>query len=311
MARRGYTKCSAGDFTDFEVVVSNNGEPVHTRELSRVITDPRVRWLEQEPATGMLSNFVAAVGEARGRYVAVLHDDDRWAPGLLAALIPPLERRQDAVLSFVDHFMVEPKGGRPGGDRAQLPAVGPDRPGTGLPPAVLRAGRSAVGGHHRVRVPAQRATLAQLPPSVGSFYDIWLCYQLACTGGAAYYHDERLLYYRWHAGSASSARGLEPARSAIAGRLRMLEDLRMRAYTGVLRERLARDHLTAGAELLRRGARRRARTTWRPRLGCTRAGRRRPGWPPAGSPRPHYSIGYRACRMTRVTNKEYGCEHCA
>jgi hypothetical protein len=69
-----------------------------------------------------------------------------------------------------------------------------------------------------------------------------------------------LLYYRWHAGSASSTRGLEPARSAIAGRLRMLDDLRMRDYSGVLRERLARDHLTAGAELLRRGSRRRARS---------------------------------------------------
>jgi len=40
---------------------------------------------------------------------------------------------------------------------------------------------------------------------------------------------------------------------------RMLEDQRMRAHAGVLQERLARDHLTAGAALLRRGARQRAR----------------------------------------------------
>lgn len=250
----------AGDFIDFEVVVSNNGEPAHTRELSKVITDPRVRWLEQAPATGMLSNFVAALGAARGRYVAVLHDDDRWAPGLLATLVPPLERRQDAVLSFVDHYMVDARGRI---ERAATERSSRQWGRTGLaqgyhqPFFELAARQSvAITGcvFRRAALP-----LALLPPSVGSFYDIWLCYQLACTGGAAYYHDERLLYYRRHAGSASSARGLEPARSAIAGRQRMLDDLRMRAYTGVLRERLARDHLTAGAELLRRGARRRAR----------------------------------------------------
>src|SRR5262249_61213009 len=35
-----------GQFQDLEVVVSNNGNPEHTRSLPRAIGDPRGRWIE-------------------------------------------------------------------------------------------------------------------------------------------------------------------------------------------------------------------------------------------------------------------------
>jgi glycosyltransferase involved in cell wall biosynthesis len=250
----------AGDFIDFEVVVSNNGRPEHTRELAEVIRDDRIRWLEQDPDTGILRNFLAALERARGRYIAVLHDDDRWAPNMLSALVPPLQRRADAVLSFADHFRTDRDG------RVDLADTNRNS---------RRWGRTALAqGYHqpffqlaaRQSVPItvsvfRRDALAPsaLPESVATCYDIWLCYGLACTGGAAYYHDERLLFSRRHPGQHSASRELAGPSSAIALRARMLEDQRMRAYAGVLRERLARDHLTAGAALLRSGARQRAR----------------------------------------------------
>jgi glycosyltransferase involved in cell wall biosynthesis len=250
----------SGDFRDLEVVVSNNGRPEDTRNLARVVGDPRVRWLEQDQSLGMLENFLGALSQARGTYVALLHDDDRWLPGFLAALVPPLERRPDCVLSFVDHFVVEVDG-----------RVDP----TATESYSRRFGRTALAaGFHqpffelaaRQTVPItgcvfRRAALeaSLLTSQVGPFYDIWITYQLARTGGAAYYHDERLLFYRVHGESHTASNDLAAHLGTISCRNSMMADPSMRPYRAVLRKRLARDHVSAGAVLLRQGDRLRAR----------------------------------------------------
>jgi glycosyltransferase involved in cell wall biosynthesis len=249
-----------GDFDDLEVVVSNNGEPEHTRELARVVEDSRVRWLEQDQSSGMLQNFLAALSQARGTYVAVLHDDDRWLPGFLAALVPVLERRSDAVLGFTDHFVMDVDGrvnaaltesySREWG-RVDLTA------GFHQPFLDLAARQTVAITGSVFRRDALQA--ASLTPDVGSFYDIWMTYQLACTGGAAYYHDERLMCYRVHPMSATATNDLTGYLSTISWRNRMLSDPSMQPYRGVLSRRLARDHLSAGAVLLRQGDRLHAR----------------------------------------------------
>jgi glycosyltransferase involved in cell wall biosynthesis len=250
----------SGDFKDFEVVVSNNGRPEDTRDLARVVRDPRVRWIEQDQSFGMLENLLGALSQARGTYVALLHDDDRWLPGFLAALVPPLEHRSDCVLSFVDHFVVDVDG------RVDLAAT---------ESYSSRFGRAALAaGFHqpffelaaRQTVPItgcvfRRAALeaALLTSQVGPFYDIWITYQLASTEGAAYYHDERLLFYRVHGESHTASNDLAAYLGTISCRNSMMADPSMRPYHAVLRKRLARDHVSAGAVLLRQGDRVRAR----------------------------------------------------
>ena len=249
-----------GDFADLEVFVSNNGRPEDTRELARAVRDARVRWIEQDQSLGMMENFLAALSQARGRYVALLHDDDRWSPGFLAALVPPLERRSDAVLGFVDHFVVDVDGRV---DDAATESYS------------RRFGRTALaaGFHQPFFELAARQTVAitgcvfrraaletsLLNSQVGPFYDIWITYQLARTGGAAYYHDQRLTYYRVHGTSATASSDLAAYLGTISCRNSMLADPSMRPYRAVLQRRLARDHLSAGAVLLRQGDRARAR----------------------------------------------------
>jgi glycosyltransferase involved in cell wall biosynthesis len=249
-----------GDFEDFEVLVSNNGRAEDTRELARVVRDARVRWIEQDESLGMLDNFLAALSQARGKYVALLHDDDRWLPGFLAALVPPLERRSDGVLGFVDHFVVDGDGrideaatesfSRQFGRKAL--AAGFHQPFFELAARQTVAITGAV--FRRASLPISAFT-----PEVGSFYDIWTTYQLARTGGAAYYHDERLLYYRVHNTSVTASNALAAHLGNISCRKSMLADPSMRPYRAVLRKRLAQDHVSAGAVLLRQGERVRAR----------------------------------------------------
>lgn len=250
-----------GEFDDFEVVVSNNGNPEDTRELQAVTPDPRVRWAEQDPAFGVLDNLLAGLALAQGKYVAVLHDDDRWSPRFLAVLVPPLERHRGTVLAFADHYLVDEKGeidlvateaNTQGWGRADL-HEGLHRPFFG---AVAHQSVALTGCvFRRDALPVEAIT-----PDIGKFNDIWISYLLACSGGAAYFNPERLLYYRAHAASETSLGKLSCHLDAICGRRRMLADPRLLPHERVITRKLARDHVVAGAELLRGGLRREARS---------------------------------------------------
>jgi glycosyltransferase involved in cell wall biosynthesis len=250
-----------GQFGDLEVVVSNNGTPEDTRRLEAAVDDPRVRWAEQDPTLTPMENFLAGLALARGRYIAPLHDDDRWSADFLATLVPPLERHPEAVLAFADHYLVDERGqvdlaatdsNTERWGRAEL-TEGLHRP---FVAAVARQSVAMTGCVFR----RDALPVEDIPSDAGPFYDIWICYLLARGGGAAYFTPKRLLYYRAHDASETSGAHLAVHLSAIRGRQRMLRDPVFRAHERAIRTRLARDHVLVGAELLRRGGRREARS---------------------------------------------------
>jgi hypothetical protein len=249
-----------GTFYDIEAIVSNNGDPAHTRRLRSAVDDPRVRWVEQPSCTSVIEHLRAALDLARGTYVAVLHDDDRWSPEFLAALVPPLEQYPEAVVSFADHYIVNARD-----------EVSTERTETA---SVLSGRRELAPGLHqpffgllpRQTIPFLACVFRRealppeaLPDDIGTSYDIWNSYVLASTGGAAYYEPRRLLYYREHSGSVTESGDLGGCLAAIRCRSRMMRDPRLGPYRGPLSDRLARDHELAGARLLRQGLRREGR----------------------------------------------------
>jgi glycosyltransferase involved in cell wall biosynthesis len=255
------TSVLAGDFDDLEVIVSNNGNREDTRRIQAAMPDARVRWIEQDPALGRGENFLAALALARGKYVAPLHDDDRWSPRFLSTLVPPLERHAEAVLAFSDHYVVDDRGAvDPVETEANTERWGRSKLAEGLHRpffgAVARQSLAITACVFR----RDALPLEQFPPDVGAFDDIWMFYLLAKTGGAAYFSAERLLYYRAHAAQWSSAAKLSAHLAAIRGRRRMLRDPCLRPHQAVVAKRLARDHVLVGGELLRQGERREARS---------------------------------------------------
>jgi GT2 family glycosyltransferase len=220
-----------------------------------------VRWIEQDPALGMLENFLAGLDAARGTYVAVLHDDDRWSPRFLAVLVPQLENHPEAVLAFADHYLVDERGD------IDIPATEACTRRWGR--AGLREGlhRPFHGIVARESVPMtgclfrrDALAVAEITPEVGSFYDVWISYLLARSGGAAYFTPERLLYYRAHAASHSGAGHVSGSLAAIRCRRRMLADPALGSYAELITRRLAADHRMAGAVFLRDAERVRARS---------------------------------------------------
>jgi glycosyltransferase involved in cell wall biosynthesis len=249
-----------GEFDDFEVIVTNSGDPDDTRRLRRTIRDPRVRWFDQPPGLGMLDNLLAGLARARGEYVAILHDDDRWSPRFLAVLVPPLERHPDVVLAFCDHHVID-DGGRVDG--------------TATESATRRFGRAdlsegvirdflAVVIRQSVKITGcvwRRDALAldELSPGVAPHLDVWLSYLLARDGAAVYYSPQRLMSYRLHRGAHSASRDPAVWLAGIQCGERMLCDPRLDMHAGVLVRRVAGYHRLAAEGMLREGMRRPAR----------------------------------------------------
>lgn len=74
---------------DLEVLIGDDvGD---AREVVERHPDPRIDYRANPTRLGYVGNNVALLDRARGRYMAVLHDDDWWEPGYLAALTAALD----------------------------------------------------------------------------------------------------------------------------------------------------------------------------------------------------------------------------
>jgi glycosyltransferase involved in cell wall biosynthesis len=87
----------AQDFADFELLIGD--ETGAARPLVDALADPRVDYRHNPTRLGFSRNHVALLDRARGRYVAVLHDDDRWEPTFLSRLVSVLERHPDVAMA--------------------------------------------------------------------------------------------------------------------------------------------------------------------------------------------------------------------
>jgi glycosyltransferase involved in cell wall biosynthesis len=76
------------DLRDFEVLVVDDGSTDATAQVARaVVTDPRVTVISLSTNRGKPYAMNTGIGEARGRWIAVLDADDWYAPSRLSTLV--------------------------------------------------------------------------------------------------------------------------------------------------------------------------------------------------------------------------------
>jgi glycosyltransferase involved in cell wall biosynthesis len=77
-------------WSDWELLIADDGSAEPTRSYLESLADPRVRiiWLQHTGNPSVVCN--AAIKLARGRYVALLDSDDRWMPDKLAVQLEGL-----------------------------------------------------------------------------------------------------------------------------------------------------------------------------------------------------------------------------
>ena len=102
----------AQDFTDFELIINDDCSPDHTAEIGRraEARDPRVRYCRNERNLRYAGNQNAAVTRSRGKYVAFLHDGDRYRPDMLSRWVEALEKHPSAGLVFNNLETIEEQG---------------------------------------------------------------------------------------------------------------------------------------------------------------------------------------------------------
>lgn len=74
----------AQDFTDFEIIVADDGSTDETRAIVRGFSDPRVRLVERPQNGGAAAARNTGVMSAKAAHVAFLDSDDRFLPGKLS-----------------------------------------------------------------------------------------------------------------------------------------------------------------------------------------------------------------------------------
>ena len=152
----------------------------------------RVAFHRQPRNIGHTENFASALRRARGRYVHLLHGDDRVEPGFYAALQRGFEADEGVVLAFSRHRFIDASGAVLSDSDLEA-----DRPGP-LADAVVR-----LAEEQRIMTPSV-AVRRSAYEKVGGFdprlrycedWEMWV--RLAALGGV-WYEPAILASYRMH-----------------------------------------------------------------------------------------------------------------
>jgi glycosyltransferase involved in cell wall biosynthesis len=188
----------AQSFTDFELIVVDDGSTDDTSCVLAGIGDPRLRVLRQAVNGGVVAARNAGFAAARGRYVAALDHDDLSHPERLARQVAYLEAHPGVVLVATEIEIEEP------GARRHAP----DHP-TGGDPTLMRwllhVDNPLTWSSVMVRADAVRRLGAFVRPEYELADDFDLYHRLLGVGEIARL-DEVLTVYRWHARNTTYGR---------------------------------------------------------------------------------------------------------
>ena len=253
-------------FADFEIVVVDNASAVDPAEVVAGFDDPRLRYFRNASNLGVTGNVLAASERARGKYVAILGDDDVWHPEFLATLVPPLEADDSLALAFCDHGIID-REGRP--DDAATERVTRRWQRHKLHEGVYRPFDEIALVYRSICVFSaavlRRADIdwSAIPRELDFSVDVYLAYLAARTGRGCYYVPRRLSQYRYHPTSLGNSlkradQRLANARDAMFYWDRFLRDRMLSRNKAYFEMKRGFNALVMVLALLRDGRRRQA-----------------------------------------------------
>lgn len=204
--RQAIQSALSQSFTDFELLICDDGGLEETRRLCESFHDPRILHTTNPRRLGIAMNTYSGIQRARSDVIAFLNDDDRWTSDFLARCATPLLDDGGVVLAFSDHWLIDSQGNRlPEATEANTSTYG--RKG-------LAAGMIADPVRLMVQLSVPLAMAAVFRKSgvhwdgyshqVEGAYDSYIAYSLIRGGRKIIYLPERLTEYRTHTGGASA-----------------------------------------------------------------------------------------------------------
>jgi glycosyltransferase involved in cell wall biosynthesis len=203
----------AQTFSDFELIVVDDGSTDATPQRVASLRDPRIRLLRREHR-GISAAMNAGLRTARGAYVARLDSDDVWLPALLATQVAVLESRLEVGVVYARAQGMEADGTL----TTHVWGVAPRYPRDSL--------RSLLHGDCTCNITVvarreclERAGLYDESLGTNEDWDLWLRVARHCRFA---FTDRVLARFRWHEGNVTGPRSPRFAET-LGGRTRVLD----------------------------------------------------------------------------------------
>ena len=87
-------------FTDFELIISDDGSTDDTSELIKCIRDERLKYTRNETNLGLYENWNYCINLAKGDYIAIYHDHDLYESTLVKESVDILDSNKNIGFIF-------------------------------------------------------------------------------------------------------------------------------------------------------------------------------------------------------------------
>jgi glycosyltransferase involved in cell wall biosynthesis len=91
-------------FSDFELIIVDDGSQDGTAEEIKTIVDPRIRYIRHPKNSGISEARNTAVKSSSGHYVAFLDSDDEWLPDKLSQQMEAIRKEKEEVIANVSGY---------------------------------------------------------------------------------------------------------------------------------------------------------------------------------------------------------------
>lgn len=244
----------AQTFAGYEIIVTDDSNKSSIRQICDSFqAGDCLRYRSNASQLGAPLNILAAIQEAKGKYIAILNDDDYWETTFLEKLVAPLEENPERVIAFSDHWIVRDDGSMDSaetdlntmryGRKTLLRGEIPD-------PASLVLKQNGVPLAMASLFRKDALDLALLTKEVVGAYDFWIACALAATGKPFYYVPERLTHYRLHVQMETGRRAPDKNLPMIFIFDQMLARNWFPAFKKFVQQRLAEAYFRNGRDLL-------------------------------------------------------------
>ncbi len=249
-------------YQNIEIIVSDDFSSENPQTIVDSFNDPRLRLRRNQTNLGVGLNVTYAFKEAKGKYVASLNDDDIWQKDFLEKLVPHLEANPDVVLAFCDYYVIYADGKinqklteeHTQREKRQDLKAGIHEPFYSLgliDKAVFSASAAVI-----------RSSSVQWDKlyEAGVFWDYYMTYLVCRSGQGAYYHPEKLAFYRVHEQSENVISGnknvqakIRKGKAAIFCCQTFIEDPLLQEFKPYFEQELAHANTTLAIGLLKAG----------------------------------------------------------
>ena len=241
-------------YSDWELIVCDDGSTDETPELMAKYQDPRIRYIRHRQNIGKSNNMRSGFETATGEYFIKFDDDDRLTPEFLEKTIAILDQYPEVDFVGTDHWIIDINNQRDENATKQ----NSQRWGrTKLTEGIVNNLLEVVFIQQSFQVGAtlfRRQDLLDvnfMRPNLQNCEDNDLFVRLALAGKRGYYLPQRLMEYRVHA----EQQGINRAIPYLRDKLNYLDSFKFEPETceSIRQSRLAETQLLLGLRLIETG----------------------------------------------------------